>query len=267
MILTPPSTSPGSFRSRVLGREPLLGCFLTWPVGGVIELLAVAGFDFAVIDVEHGSFSIESVAAMVTAADAAGIPAIVRAPSAGSDQVGRYLDAGAAGTLFPRIESAAQARMAIQGVKFAPDGKRGLAGVRANRYGAVPPDRFVIEANEKTLVAIQIETAGALAELDAIASLPGLDVLFVGPNDLTQALGIPGRYGDPRYGEAVERVARAAASNGKAAGIMLSKTEQIPALSEIGFRFFTTSDRTLVLESARRWREALLGRETGEGRR
>ncbi|MGH9315752.1 MAG: HpcH/HpaI aldolase family protein [Thermoanaerobaculia bacterium] len=231
--------------------------------------MKLAEFDFLVLDCEHGFFSIESVAAMVTAADAAGLPAIVRAPSAASDQVGRYLDAGAAGTLFPRVENETQARGALHNVKFAPEGKRGLAGVRANRYGAEPLGRFVREANEKTLVAIQIETAGALAELEAIASLPGLDVLFVGPNDLTQALGIPGQYEDPRYRSAMERIARAAGQAGKTAGIMLSHREQIPTLSELGFRFFTTSDRTLVLESARAWRAALSGprRETGNGKR
>lgn len=196
---------------------------------------------------------------MITAAEAAGLPAIVRAPSVASDHVGRYLDAGAAGTLFPRVESAEQARRALYGVKFAPEGKRGLAGVRANRYGAEPLGRFVQEANEKTLVAIQIETAGALEDLEAIASLPGLDVLFVGPNDLTHALGIPGQYEDPRYRAAVEKIARTATQAGKTAGIMLSRREQILPLAALGFRFFTTSDRTLVLESARTWREALQG--------
>ncbi|HET7451909.1 MAG TPA: aldolase/citrate lyase family protein, partial [Thermoanaerobaculia bacterium] len=91
-------------------------------------------------------------------------------------------------------------------------------------------------------------------DVGAIAALPGVDVLFVGPNDLTQALGIPGRVDDRRYLDALSRVAQAAADHGKAAGIMLGRREQIPALAEIGFRFFTTSDRTLVLEAARSWR-------------
>jgi 4-hydroxy-2-oxoheptanedioate aldolase len=197
---------------------------------------------------------------MVVAADAEGIPAIVRVPSCTAAEVGRSLDAGAAGLLFPRGDGYAAIRAAIESAKYPPEGKRGLAGVRANRYGTQPLDRFVKDSNERTVVAAQIETAGALADLDAIASLPGVDVLFVGPNDLTQALGIPGQYEDPRYRSAVERVARAAAQAGKTAGIMLSRREQISPLTALGFRFLTTSDRTLVLESARRWREAL-GRE------
>jgi 4-hydroxy-2-oxoheptanedioate aldolase len=246
-----------SFRSRVLSNEPLLGCFLTWPTAGVAELLSIASFDFLVLDAEHGFFSIESIEAMVIGADGAGLPAIVRVPSCTAAEVGRSLDAGAAGLLFPRGDGHAAVHAAIESAKFPPEGKRGLGGVRANRYGTEPLDRFVREANERTLMIAQIETAGALAELSAIAAEPGLDVLYVGPNDLTQALGVPGQYGDPRYRESLARIAREARSSGKAAGIMLGRADQIPALRDLGYSFFTTSDRTLVLESARAWRAAL----------
>jgi 2-keto-3-deoxy-L-rhamnonate aldolase RhmA len=250
-------TTTQPLRDRVRADEALLGCFLTWPSAGVAELAAMGGFDFLVIDCEHGFFSIESVEMMIRTSDAAEIPAIIRAPSATSDQVGRYLDAGAAGTLFPRIDGAESARAAVANVKFAPDGRRGLGGVRANRYGATELDRFVVEQNAQTLVAVQIETPGALAELDGIASIPGVDVLYVGPNDLSQALGIPGQYEDPQFTKAVARVAVAAAASRRGAGIMLRSRDQIPALTELGYRFFTTSDRALVLESARAWRAGL----------
>jgi len=235
----------------------LLGCFLTWPTAGVAELLALAGFDFLVLDAEHGFFSIESIEAMVIAADGAGISAIVRVPSCQAAEVGRSLDAGAAGILFPRGDGCAAVRGAIQSAKFPPEGKRGLGGVRANRYGTQPLDRFVKESNERTVIVAQIETAGALAELAEIAAEPGLDVLYVGPNDLTQALGVPGQYGDPRYREALARIAGQAKTAGKTAGIMLGRADQIPGLRELGYRFFTTSDRSLVLESARNWTQAL----------
>src|SRR5207249_421296 len=231
--------------------------FLTWPTAGVAELLALAGFDFLVLDAEHGFFSIESVEAMVIAADGAGIPAIVRVPSCAAAEVGRSLDAGAAGILFPRGDMCATVRGAIGSAKYPPEGKRGLGGVRANRYGTVPLDRFVRDANASTLVVVQVETAGALAELPQIAAEPGLDVLYVGPNDLTQALGVPGRYADPRYREALGKIAGQAKASRKTAGIMLGRADQIPGLHDLGYTFFTTSDRTLVLESARAWREAL----------
>ena len=221
------------------------------------ELLALAGFDFLLLDAEHGFFSIESIQAMVIAADGAGIPAIVRVPSCLAAEVGRCLDAGAAGILFPRGDGCATVHAAIESAKYPAAGKRGLGGVRANRYGTISLDRFVKEANERTTIAVQIETAGALKELEAIAAEPDLDVLFVGPNDLTQALGVPGQYADPRYKEALERIARQAGSSRKAAGIMLGRADQIPDLRRLGYTFFTTSDRTLVLESARSWRAAL----------
>jgi 4-hydroxy-2-oxoheptanedioate aldolase len=203
---------------------------------------------------------------MVIAADGADIPAIVRVPSCTAAEVGRSLDAGAAGILFPRGDGSAMVRAAIEAAKFPPAGKRGLGGVRANRYGSIPLDRFVREANERTVMIAQIETAGALAELEQIASEPGLDVLFVGPNDLTQALGVPGQYTDPRYKQAFEKIARQAKTSRKASGIMLSRADQIPALRELGYTFFTMSDRALFLESARAWRAAL-GRETVNGKR
>ncbi len=221
------------------------------------ELLAIAGFDFVVLDAEHGFFSIESIETMVIAADGAGIPAIVRVPSCAAAEVGRSLDAGAAGILFPRGDGRAAGHAAIESAKFPPEGKRGLGGVRANRYGTQPLDRFVKEANARTLMIAQIETAGALAELAEIAAEPGLDILYVGPNDLTQALGVPGQYGDPRYRMSLKEIAARAKASGKTSGIMLGRADQIPALRELGYSFFTTSDRTLVLESARAWRAAL----------
>lgn len=245
-----------SLRARSRAGDTLVGCFLTWPVAGVVELAAIAGFDFVVIDCEHGFFSIESVASLVVAADGAGIAAIVRAPSADSNEVGRYLDAGAAGTLLPRVEGVVSVRAAIGALKFAPRGARGLGGVRANRYATAPLAEFVRRANDETLVAVQIERQGALTDLPAIADEPDVDVLFVGPNDLSQALGAPGDTSSEDYRAALGRVASEAARAGKAAGIMVGRREDISSLAALGYRFFTTSDRALVLESARRWRDA-----------
>lgn len=222
-----------------------------------MDLAALAGFDFLVLDCEHGFFSIESVASTLVAADAAGIPAIVRSPTPVSEELSRYLDAGAAGTLLPRVEGAAMARAAVEAVKFAPEGRRGLGGVRANRYATVPLAEFVRRANDETLVAVQIERENALTELSAIAGVPGVDVLFVGPNDLSQALGAPGDTASGRFRSALSRVAGEAARTGKAAGIMVARDEDVRALAEMGYRFFTTSDRALVLASGRRWRKAL----------
>jgi 2-keto-3-deoxy-L-rhamnonate aldolase RhmA len=251
--------SNADLRPRIQAGETLLGCFLTWPPAGMVELLGLARFDFAVIDVEHGFHGIESIENLVRAADGLPMPAIVRPPRFDSDVVSRSLDAGAAGVLLPRIDGAASTRTAVENVKFPPEGRRGLGGVRANRYGSQPLAEFVRQSNERTVVAVQIETSGALDEVASVASVPGVDVLFVGPNDLTQALGIPGEVEDRRYREALVRIAAASKESGRAAGIMVGRREQIPELIEMGYRFFTTSDRSLVLESARAWRGAVKG--------
>lgn len=247
-----------SFRSRLLAGAPQLGAFLTWPVEGVLELLALGGFDFAVLDTEHGYFNPESVERMVRAAEGAPLPVIVRVPNChAAADVGRALDAGGCGLLFPRADGIGAVRSAVEAAKYAPVGKRGLAGVRANRYGSVPFDRWVLDANEGSIVFVQIETAGALNAVEQIASETWVDLLFVGPNDLSQALGVPGHYDDPRYRAAVEKVAATARQHGKAAGIMLRSPDEIPALREQGYSVFTTSDRALVSQSARSWRGAL----------
>ena len=246
------------FRKRILSREPLLGCFLTWPTEGIAELLGQSGFDLLVLDTEHGHYNPESVERMIRAADVARVPAIVRVPNCNAfAEAGRALDAGAAGTLFPRADGVAPVNAAVEYVKYAPPGKRGLAGVRANRYGTLPFDHWVLEANDSTTVVIQIETAGALNGVTAIADEKWVDVLFVGPNDLSQALGVPGHYDDPRYVAAIEKVASVARDAGKAAGIMLRTADQIPGLVELGYSLFTTSDRSLFLQSAGAWRKAL----------
>ena len=247
-----------SFRARVLAREPLLGCFATWPTEGVLELLSLADFDFVVLDTEHGYFNPESVERMVRAAEGAELPIVVRVPScSASSDSGRAIDAGACGVLFPRADGVAAVRAAVESVKYAPVGKRGLAGVRANRYGGVPFDRWVLEANDGSTVSVQIETAGALNAVAEIASETWVDLLFVGPNDLSQALGVPGHYDDPRYRTAVEKVGGTAREHHKAAGIMLRSPDEIPALRGLGYSVFTTSDRSLVSQSARTWRSAL----------
>jgi 2-keto-3-deoxy-L-rhamnonate aldolase RhmA len=249
-----------NFRTRVLGGSPLLGAFLTWPVEGMLELLGLGGFDFSVLDTEHGYFNPESVERMVRAAEGAPIPVIVRVPNChASADAGRALDAGACGILFPRADGIPAVRGAVEGAKYAPVGRRGLAGVRANKYGTLAFDRWVVDANEGSIVFVQIETAGALESVDAIAAEKWVDVLFVGPNDLSQALGIPGNYGDPRYRAAVERVGAAARARDKAAGIMLRAADQIAALRGQGYTVFTTSDRGLIAQSAAAWRAALEG--------
>ena len=170
----------------------------------------------------------------------------------------RSLDAGAAGVLAPRVDGAASAKAAVECVKFAPEGRRGLAGVRANRYGTQPLADFVRESNEQTIVVVQIETPGALDDVGSIAALPWrrrpvrrAERPHAGARD-------PGADRRPPYrdGGREDRLGRARQRAGGRNHARAPRTDP-GARRSSGYRVFTTSDRTLLLESARGWRSAL----------
>ena len=190
------------FVSRVLAREPLLGAFLTWPVGDARRSarrsgLRLPGARHRARDLQPRSRSSGDPRAP-TPPESLASSAFRTATS--SADAGRALDLGASGTLFPRADGAAPVRAAVECVKYAPAGKRGLGGVRANRYGAA--SRSTTGCSRPTTrrrSSSRSRPPGALNAACEIASEKWVDLLFVGPNDLSQALGVPGHYDDPRY--------------------------------------------------------------------
>src|SRR5690606_8837110 len=170
----------------------------------------IGGFHGFCFDIEHASAGTEQLAVASMAARANGMDMIVRMPPTGYWQVTQCFEAGAGGVMAAQIHSADHARQFISWTKFAPEGTRGLnsSGFDAN-YTCKPPAQFVQDANAEKVVAIQIETLGALEEVDAIAALPGVDLLFVGPADLSLALGVVGQFHHEKLWEAIERIAAA----------------------------------------------------------
>ena len=216
-------------------------------------------FDFVVLDTEHGHYNPESVERMVRAADARRIPAIVRVPNCqASAEAGRALDAGAAGTLFPRADGAPSVRAAVESVKYAPPGKRGLAGVRANRYGTVPFDHWVLEANDSTARRRPDRDRGRLERRR------GDRRREVGRRALRRAerpLAGP-RRPRPLRRPALRRGAREASAPSRARparppASCSAPSTRSPRLAALGYTVFTTSDRSLFLQSAGAWRKAL----------
>ncbi len=182
----------------------------------VMQLLANAGFDFVIIDGEHGPFGPETVADLARAAVACGVTPIVRVPAAEYVPIAQALDAGAQGVMVPRILGIEDAADAAAIATYPPQGRRGSAMGRGHtmfRGGDV--STLMAAMNAERLVLIQIETASSLEACEQIAQLDGVDVLFVGPNDLSIALGVPGQLTHPLVEGAIERVAAAC----KAAGI------------------------------------------------
>ena len=204
---------------------------------GVARLAAAAGADFVIFDMEHTGWGMETVRLLRATAGAADLVPMVRVPAAQYHFLARALDVGALGLMVPMVESAEQARLVVQSAKYPPLGRRGTAfGIAHDDYRPGDSVAKMQAANRETLLIAQVETAAGLAACDAIAAVEGIDVLWVGHNDLTTSLGIPGQFDHPRYQAAVQQVLEAARRHGKAAGFMAANVGQGRELLAQGFR-------------------------------
>ena len=250
-----------SFRDRVLGGETLYGLWLDLSSPASAELCATAGYDWLLVDLEHGAGTEADLLGMFHAIASGGdsVP-LVRPQSGERIRVGRALDLGAAGIMVPRLESADEARQAVTFLRYPPDGIRGVATrVRGAGLGAVGHGD-VRRVSERIVGIIQIESVGGLRDADAIAAIDGVDVLFVGPADLSHSLGIPGQFDSAEYTDALDRVVAACRAHGKAAGILVYDTAGVPALRDRGFTFIGVgADAALVADGARRTLAAVRG--------
>jgi 2-keto-3-deoxy-L-rhamnonate aldolase RhmA len=250
--MTSAKTAQRPIRQRALAGEPLFGAFLLLasPVGA--ELAARTGFDWLIVDLEHGAGSEADLLAQLYAIETTGASAIVRPASGERLRIGRALDLGAAGIMVPRLDTVDDVREAISYLRWPPDGARGLALLtRGARLGAIG-HTGVRALNADVLGIIQIESRRALENADAIAAIDGADVLFVGPTDLSHSLGIPGQFDDPAFAGALERVVEACRSHGKSPGILLRQPSDVGRYLDLGYRFIgLASDAAFVADGAR----------------
>jgi 4-hydroxy-2-oxoheptanedioate aldolase len=232
-----PVASTDSFRRRVLGGETLFGLFLDLSSPASAELCGRAGYDWLLVDLEHGSGTEADLPAMLMAVESTGAAALVRPQSGERLRIGRALDLGATGIMVPRMQSAAEVTEAVTFLRYPPVGARGVAlRTRGGGLGTVA-HADVGQINDRIVGIVQIESAGALQEADAIAATDGVDVLFVGPADLSHSLGVPGQFGSKPYLEALETVVEACRAHGKSPGILLYDLAIVPRHIELGFRF------------------------------
>jgi 4-hydroxy-2-oxoheptanedioate aldolase len=226
-------------KQRIQKGEALAGTFLSLGNAVVSEMIGHSGFDFVIIDLEHGSGNEQDTLHQLQALEAGSASAIVRVESFERQRVHRVLDMGAEGIMFPRIRTVGEARKAAASLYYPPKGVRGVAKlVRASGYGQ-EFDRYLARQEQDIVGIIQVETEEILGCLEEVAALDGVDLLFVGPMDLSMALGIFGDFGHPRFVEALKATAGAARKAGKACGILLPTPSHLPAWYEIGYRFFT----------------------------
>jgi len=193
-----------------------LGTYVGLADPAVVEVIGLAGFDAAFIDMEHTSFDLGVVEGMIRACDLAGVTSIVRVPDNNPKTMLRVLDAGAQGIQIPHVADVNDAMAAVKAVRYAPLGERGVAGsTRAARYGALPLAEHMATSNAEILLTLMVEDKHALTQLADIASIPGVDLIAIGPGDLSAALGVTDPR-DPLLKSTIEGVAATLRKVGKA---------------------------------------------------
>jgi 4-hydroxy-2-oxoheptanedioate aldolase len=217
---------------RRLARGPIAGVWAGIPHPQVAGAIAAAGFDFVVLDCEHGGWDFASLEGGIAACETAGASAIVRAPGPDAFFVQRALDLGADGIVVPQVPDAEAARRAVAMAHFPPDGTRGYNPyTRGGHYGLPPQPRL---ARGYPFTGVLVETPAAAAHLPAIVRIPQLDLVYLGVFDYSVALGIPGQVDDPRIVAFVEEATAIARHAGKAVGTTATNAQQVERLTRCG---------------------------------
>ena len=235
------------------GGSPAGHMIMEFGTRGIARILEAAGVDFVIVDMEHTGFDAERIADLVAWFGATDITPFVRVPQGLYHFLARTMDAGALGVMVANVESGEQARAIVDAVKYAPLGKRGVGlGTAHTHYRQPDPQTYFDRANANTTVICQIESVQGVANLDAIASTPGVDVLWVGHFDLSQSMGIPAKFDDPRFCQALTRVVDAAHRHGRKAALQPGSLEQATQWRGMGFDLFSWKTDIAVYREALR---------------
>ncbi len=240
-------------RSTLRAGGRVVGTFAKLNDPASVEILGLAGFQFIVLDTEHASMDRQALVNLIRAADAAGTVPIVRLRNNDHVEILQALDAGAMGILVPHVKTRADVERAVEAARYAPLGSRGLAPQqRSARYGMVDLASYLSLANENVLVACYCETVDAVKNIREIVAVDGLDVVFIGPMDLSQEMGIPGKTKDPRVLAATDEVLAATVKAGKTAGTIAPDAAETRRLFQKGFRFVSIgSDYGMLIAQAK----------------
>jgi 2-dehydro-3-deoxyglucarate aldolase/4-hydroxy-2-oxoheptanedioate aldolase len=218
---------------------------------GIARIAAAAGAEFVIFDMEHTGWGMETIRGLLATAGGADIVPMVRVPATEYHFLARALDLGAMGLMVPMVETADQARKIVQSAKYPPAGRRGAAfGVAHDNYTGGDLAAKMRSADEEVLLIAQIETERGVENVDAIAAVDGIDVLWIGQYDLTNFLGIPGQGDHPKYQTAARRVLDAAKRRGKTAAFMTPDADQGRALLAQGFRMLAYSGDIWIYQRA-----------------
>jgi 4-hydroxy-2-oxoheptanedioate aldolase len=219
-------------------KDHLIGPFVRIPRAEIIEIIALAGFDFAVVDLEHGPIGINEVYPMILAAERHGLKLVARLPALQESYFKWLLDLGIGGLQVPHIKSASDAEQAVKYSRFAPAGERGLCRfVRAAEFSNLGKDEYIQNANSKSLLILQIEGKEGVEHIEEIAAVPGIDVIFVGPYDLSQSLGLIGQIWHEKVIEQIEKVVAVCNRHRIATGVFTDTVEGVKRWSSLGIKY------------------------------
>lgn len=229
-----------SLSRKLKSKATVLGTFISIGHPSVVELAGASGFDFVVVDMEHSCMTTETVENMVRAADCVDLDVIVRVPEATESLIGRLLDAGAAGIQVPQVTTRECAELAVRAAKYPPLGSRGYMPLsRAYWFRNLSRDAIIAQANEESVVVLQVEGKEGLERVDEILETPNLDVLFLGPYDLSASLGLPGQVNHPEVLRAMERVVQKAKKASVAVGVFADDPAAARRWIDQGVRYIT----------------------------
>jgi 4-hydroxy-2-oxoheptanedioate aldolase len=230
----------------------ILGATMNFVSPEVVELVALAGFDYILFDGEHGPVDPSNLTPSVCAAERRGLTALARPPVNEPHVVLRFMDLGIHGLLMPHIDSAELATAAVKAIHYAPKGERGQGIVRANDWGAIPSAEYLKQASEESLVLGLIESMEGVDDLERIVEVEGFDVVWIGASDLAQSMGMRGESSKPAdVARVVERVIRTAHKAGKWVGTGVTEASDIPRYRDMGASCFSMQVRRLIVNGGR----------------
>ena len=239
------------FKEKLISGEVVYGPFMKTIDPAFVESAGYAGFDFAVLDLEHGPVSFQQLQNLIRAAEVSGIFPIVRTPPGNLHRIGAVQDIGAGGVMVPQVLNAREARLAVKSAKFHPKGERGVcAFVRAAKYSAIESQVYFNEANNNILI-LQLEGTEALENIDEIMQVPDIDILFIGPFDLSQSLGVPGQINHPTVVSSMQEIVKKAKSGGQMVGTFVTNLENARLWKDAGVQFIGYSvDAAIFVEAS-----------------
>ena len=241
-----------SLRKRILDKEVVVGLFFKLNSQSAVEMVGNAGFDFIIVDAEHSNFSPYDVEGLIRAAECVGMSSIVRVKQSIPEDVLHALDSGADGVQIPSITSITTAQEVCNSSKYYPEGSRGLSLTqRSARYSVWnKKEDYFKYSNENSLVVVHVENKEMAERIDELVKIPQVDVIFVGPGDLSQSMGKPGRMNDPEVVRVIESVFSKVLAAGKAVGIYCGSAESVKKYVSLGATYVAFGSDITAMASA-----------------